>query len=147
MLNPLAHRALDISLATITDETENYAQVPTTHAHTHAKITQIPQKVEGSKLLLCAIRRLASLLIMTLIHYERELEPGLCCCPNSNQAVNEAEKKWAEPGYGEPLQTCEFQHMYKNLPFYILRSGKWHQHREHTLKLCFYKICVRGIKL
>lgn len=56
-------------------------------------------------------------------------------------------KKWAEPGNGEPLQTCEFQHMYKNLPFYILRSGKWDQHRKHTLKLCFYKICVRGVKL
>lgn len=85
--NPLAHEALDISLATITDETENYAQALSaetlstrTHAHTpNTQTIQTPhKKVEGQILLLCAIRRLALLLIMTLIHYERELEPGLC---------------------------------------------------------------------
>lgn len=53
-----------------------------------AEIIQIPQKVEGHIFLLCAIRRLALLVIMTLIHYESELEPGLCC----HQGVNEAER-------------------------------------------------------
>lgn len=50
--NPLAHEALDISLATITDETENYAQALSaetlstrTHANTpNTQTIQTPQK-------------------------------------------------------------------------------------------------------
>lgn len=50
MLNPLAHKVPDISLATITDGTENYAQALSTYRHTHTKNTQtiqISPKVEG----------------------------------------------------------------------------------------------------
>ena len=64
-----------ISLETITDETENYAQKPLstcTQSQKHTNYTNTAK--EGHTFLLCAIRRLALLLIMTLFHYEGELE-------------------------------------------------------------------------
>lgn len=94
VLSPLACRILDILLVTVTDETGNYAQVLSAvlSASTHIHKLQLLQNAQTHTFPLIAIRRLALSLIMTLIHYERELKPGLCCCPNSNQAVNEAEK-------------------------------------------------------
>lgn len=54
--NPLAHEALDISLATITDETENYAQALSaetlstrTHARTHAEHTNYTNTSQKSR--------------------------------------------------------------------------------------------------
>lgn len=81
------------------------------HTHINTQVIQILQKVDWHIFLLCALRRLALLVIMTLINYERELEPGLCCRPNSNQGVNEAEKNGPN-SLMERLFWCEFQYLH-----------------------------------
>ena len=122
-----------------------------TLTHKHPKLYKYNKKVEGYILLRFATRRLALLLIMTLIHYERELEPGLCCCPNSNQAVNEAEKNGPNP-----VMERLFRHVISNTcttrtPFYILKYKKQQRYREHGLCTCWrlsiYSTCDYFIKL
>lgn len=102
-----------------------------TCTHISTQIIHIPQNVEGGIFLICAIRRLALLVIMTLIHYESELEPGLCC----HQGINEAEKNGPK-SFMERLFRCEFQylHITRLLLCCDIRS-------QYMLKLCIYSTC------
>ncbi len=106
--NPLAHKVLDISLTAITDETENYAQALSTKTllalslslsfflslsltHTHATYTNISKSRETH------IPALWNRKVSPVTNYDtnslwERIRAWPLLCPNSNQAVNEAEK-------------------------------------------------------